>query len=88
MLLFLLIASVSAGELISLGYKNYTIAKKEYQPIVIFYHGEDKASSRFLPDFVAIAKNEHSLQKTITFPANINFGLVDAVAEAKLMEKT
>lgn len=71
-----------------MGFKNYTQAKKEYQPLVVFYHGEDKQSTKFLDDFIAIATGAHSLQKTGTYPQNINFGLVNAVEEKKLIEKT
>jgi len=54
----------------------------------VYYHGSDKGSKKFLPDFTSIANHEHELQKNTNFPMNINFGLVDAVVEEKLMEKT
>ncbi|CAD8063976.1 unnamed protein product [Paramecium sonneborni] len=87
-LIFTLLFSLGQSELVYLGFKNYTMAKKEYQPLIVFYYGDDKQSKKFLDDFIAIATGSHSLQKTGTYPTNINFGLVNAVEEKKLIEKT
>ncbi|KAM3134278.1 hypothetical protein pb186bvf_013563 [Paramecium bursaria] len=87
---FLLVALLQncQAELVTLGYKNYTQAKKEYSPLIVFYYGDDKQSKKFIDDFIQISANNHSLQKDSSFPSNINFGLVDTVEEKKLMEKT
>lgn len=55
LILAALLFTVIRSELIHLGLKNYSMSKKEYSPLLIYYHGSDRNSKKFLPEYELIA---------------------------------
>jgi hypothetical protein len=56
MFLLLFACLCNANELYHLGLKNYSMVKKENEPIAVLLFSEDRVSKRFLPEFLEIAK--------------------------------
>jgi hypothetical protein len=52
MFFLILVALAHANELHYLGLKNYSMIKKENQPIAVLYYSDDRNSKKFLPEFL------------------------------------
>lgn len=71
-----------------MGLKNYSEVKKDNLPLLVLYAGQDRTSLRFREEFVQISRGTHEVSQKQHIPNELNYGIVDTKAEAKLMEKT